>query len=124
MGISARRVIHVVFGVSQYEQQLTVRPVGIVRQAKLAAPVTLRHLFKLRTQALGVENQGASVAAQQVTPVRANLAEVVVILRVWRRNVARRARVEDRADGVGSVRLCLGTGRRSYPYTRGRHAKL
>lgn len=102
-----------VFGVSQYEEQLTVGPVRIVRQAKLAAPVTLRHLFQLRTQTLGVENQGASVAAQQIAPVRANLAEVVVILRVWRRNVARRVWMEDRADGVVSGRRCLGTGGRS-----------
>lgn len=118
-----RRAIHSRWASQHEQQQLTVRPVGVVRQTKLAAPVTLRHLLQLRTQALGVENQGASVAAQQVAAVRANLAEVVVILRGGddgSENVARPAWIADRAGGVGSVRLRLGTGRWS-TIRRGRH---
>lgn len=61
-------------------QLLTSRLVGIVRHAKLAAPIALRDLLQLRTQALGVENQRARVAAEKVTPVRANLAKIVVVL--------------------------------------------
>lgn len=53
---------------------------GVVRHAKLAAPVALGDLLELRAKALGVENQRARVAAKQVASVRAHLAEVVMVL--------------------------------------------
>lgn len=61
-------------------RELTRGNVGGVCYAKLAEEVTLRHLLELRAKALGVENQRARVTAQQVAPVGANLAEIVVVL--------------------------------------------
>lgn len=63
-----------------HPRKRTRRDVAAVRHAELAVPVSCRHLLELRTVALGVEHQRARVAAQQVAPVRADLAQIVVVL--------------------------------------------
>lgn len=47
-----------------FVNNLTSGHVWTIRDAELTAPISFRDLFQLWTKALGVEHQGASVAAQ------------------------------------------------------------
>lgn len=93
-----------------FQAILTRGNAGGVRNAELADEVSLGDLLQLGAKALGVEHQRARVAAQQVAPVRADLAEVVVVLRrAGQRMVGRsvashrgtKPRTQARSVGVG-----------------------